>query len=46
MAAGVIGLVLGGLYLLTGRNLWVGIELHGAIDTVSVTVLFLQLPKT
>ena len=45
-AAGVIGLVLGSLHLITGRSLWAGIVLHGVIDTVSVTLLFLQLPKT
>jgi membrane protease YdiL (CAAX protease family) len=47
-AAGVIvttaaGLVLGGVYLAGRRNLLACIVLHGLIDTVSLTVLFLGL---
>jgi len=41
--AGVIGLVLACVYLLSGRNLWAGILLHGTIDSISVTVLYLRL---
>jgi uncharacterized protein len=44
--AGVIdstysGLVLGGVYLLAGRNLWVSILAHGMTDTVAILVVFM-----
>src|SRR5215472_3796547 len=35
------GLVLGGLYLLTGRNLWACIQAHGISDTFAIVVIFL-----
>lgn len=35
------GLVLGGAYLLSGRNLWAPILAHGISDTFAVVVLFL-----
>ena len=35
------GLVLGGLYLLSGRNLWAAILAHGLSDTFAVLVIFL-----
>jgi membrane protease YdiL (CAAX protease family) len=35
------GLVLGGLYLFTGRNLWACILAHGLSDTFAVVVIFL-----
>lgn len=35
------GLVLGGVYLLAGRNLWVTILAHGISDTFAVMVVFL-----
>ena len=38
--SGVAGLILGGAYLLSGRNLWAAILAHGFIDTFGVTVLF------
>jgi membrane protease YdiL (CAAX protease family) len=34
------GLVLGGLYLLTGRNLWLPILTHGIIDTVGFLIIY------
>jgi len=37
------GLVLGGAYLLSGRNLWAPILAHGISDTFAVVVLFLGL---
>ena len=37
------GLVLGGAYLLSGRNLWAAILAHGISDTFAVAVLFLGL---
>jgi membrane protease YdiL (CAAX protease family) len=44
--AGVIdstysGLVLGGAYLLTGRNLWASILAHGLTDTAAVVAVFM-----
>jgi membrane protease YdiL (CAAX protease family) len=35
------GLVLGGIYLLSGRNLWVPILAHGIANTVAVVVIFM-----
>ena len=35
------GLVLGGVYLLAGRNLWAAILAHGLCDTFAVVVVFL-----
>ena len=35
------GLVLGGVYLLSGRNLWTSILAHGLSDTFAVVVLFM-----
>jgi len=35
------GLVLGGLYLATGRNLWVPIIVHGVNDTLGFILIFL-----
>ena len=45
-ASGVIvitmtGLLLGGLYLITGRNLWVPIIVHGVNDTVGFILIYL-----
>jgi membrane protease YdiL (CAAX protease family) len=39
--AGCTGLVLGLVYILGGRNLWACIILHGLIDTVSLTAVYL-----
>jgi membrane protease YdiL (CAAX protease family) len=35
------GLVLGGAYLLSGRNLWAAILAHGISDTIAVVALFM-----
>jgi membrane protease YdiL (CAAX protease family) len=35
------GLYLGGLYIASGRNLWVAVIAHSAIDTVGLVLLFL-----
>jgi membrane protease YdiL (CAAX protease family) len=35
------GLILGGLYLLSGRNLWPAILAHGLSDTFAVFVIFM-----
>lgn len=35
------GLVLGSVYLLSGRNLWVAILAHGLSDTLAIVVIFM-----
>jgi membrane protease YdiL (CAAX protease family) len=37
---GIHGLILGGLYLASGRNLWASILAHGVTDTVALTMIF------
>ena len=37
--SGIAGLILGGAYLLSGRNLWVCILAHGFIDSTGVILL-------
>jgi membrane protease YdiL (CAAX protease family) len=39
----VSGLILGGAYLLSGRNLWVSIVAHGCADTIVIAALFFGL---
>lgn len=41
LLTGAIGVVFGGLYLLLNRNLWPLILAHGAIDTYSITQIYL-----
>jgi membrane protease YdiL (CAAX protease family) len=41
--SGVAGLILGGVYLLSGRCLWTGILAHGLIDTTGIVLLFFGL---
>ena len=41
--SGVAGLILGGVYLLSGRCLWTCILAHGLIDTTGVLLLFFGL---
>jgi membrane protease YdiL (CAAX protease family) len=41
--AGVLGLVLGAVFLLADRNLWPCFLLHGLVDTTSMTAVFLGL---
>jgi len=40
LLTGTIGLVFGTVYLAVGRNLWVTILAHGAIDTISLIALY------
>ncbi len=42
LLTGSVGFVIGAWYLLTGRNLWIVILVHGLIDTVSLTVVYLN----
>ena len=37
------GFVIGTVYLLSGRNLWVAVLTHGFIDTIAFAALFLGL---
>jgi membrane protease YdiL (CAAX protease family) len=39
----VSGLILGGAYLLSGRNLWVSIVAHGCADTIAIAAVFFGL---
>ncbi|HLZ76805.1 type II CAAX endopeptidase family protein [Phenylobacterium sp.] len=41
--SGVAGLILGGVYLLSGRCLWTTILAHGMIDTTAVILTYLGL---
>jgi uncharacterized protein len=41
--AGAIGLALGFVWWFSGRNLWAGIVLHGILDSISMTGLYLGL---
>jgi uncharacterized protein len=40
VSSGVAGLILGGAYLLSGRNLWTSILAHGMIDTFGLVALY------
>jgi membrane protease YdiL (CAAX protease family) len=39
----VSGLILGGAYLLSGRNLWVPVVAHGCADTIVIAAVFFGL---
>jgi len=39
----VSGLILGGAYLLSGRNLWVSVLAHGCSDTIAIAAVFFGL---
>jgi membrane protease YdiL (CAAX protease family) len=39
--AGSTGLVLGAVYLGAGKNLWAPIILHGLVDTISISAIYL-----
>ena len=43
IVAGVLGLVLGVVFVLGGRNLWPCIVIHGLVDSTSMTGVFLGL---
>ena len=38
---GIHGLILGAVYLASGRNLWVTILAHGTADTIALGMVFL-----
>ncbi len=40
LLTGVIGILFGGVYLAVGRNLWVTVLAHGAVDTISLVALY------
>ena len=37
---GFVGLLFGIVYLVSGRNLWIGILVHGLVDTASLTAVY------
>jgi hypothetical protein len=41
VVAGALGLVLGAVFILGGRNLWPCIVVHGLVDSVSMTAVYL-----
>jgi membrane protease YdiL (CAAX protease family) len=41
--AAIYGAVFAVIYLRSGRNLWAGIFMHGLIDTIGITLLFLRV---
>ena len=43
VSAGVTGLVLGLVFVFSGRNLWAGIAIHGILDTSAMTAFYLGL---
>ena len=43
VATGLTGLVLAGVYLGTGRNLWAAIATHGVLDTAGFVLIYLGL---
>lgn len=43
VVAGVLGLALGIVWWFSGRNLWAGIVVHGILDSISMTGLYLGL---
>ena len=43
LITGFMGLLLGLLYLLVGRNLWVVILAHGLVDTISLVAVYLGI---
>jgi membrane protease YdiL (CAAX protease family) len=40
----LVGFLLGGLFLLSGRNLWLPILVHGLTDTIGFSLIFLGFP--
>ncbi len=42
---GLMGLLLGLVYLLSHRNLWIAIGVHGLTNTLALTILFMGLGK-
>jgi membrane protease YdiL (CAAX protease family) len=43
LQSAVSGLILGGAYLLSGRNLWVSVLAHGFADTIAIAAVFFGL---
>ena len=42
VATGLIGALIGLLYLCTGRNLWTAIVCHALVDTIALTLVYLD----
>lgn len=45
MSAGAIGLVLGFVWLFSGRNLWAGIVIHALLDGSAMTAMYFGMPS-
>lgn len=43
LGTAIHGFILGGAYLLSGRNLWTAILAHGLIDTFGIALLYFGL---
>jgi membrane protease YdiL (CAAX protease family) len=43
VATGITGLVFGGLYLASGRNLWACVIAHGVLDTAGFVMMYLGI---
>ena len=43
IATGLVGFALGSIYLKSGKNLWMAIFAHGAMDSIAFVALFLGL---
>ena len=43
LVAGALGVVLGFVWWGSGRNLWAGILVHGFMDSLSMTIIYLGL---
>jgi CAAX protease family protein len=43
IATGLTGLVFGGVYLTTGRNLWACIVAHGVLDTTAFVMMYVHI---
>ena len=46
MVTGMTGLVMGAIYLIVKRTLWIPILVHGLNDTVGFTLLYFGLIPT
>ena len=40
LLTGLMGLLLGGIYLLAGRKIWLGVFVHGLVNTISLTSIY------
>jgi membrane protease YdiL (CAAX protease family) len=43
LSTGLLGVILGGLFIWSGNNLWLPILTHGFIDTIGLGLIYLNL---